>query len=166
MQIKQKKGVLFKKILKPWSEIATIIRSYPRCIKGNTVFRGICGSRRRYPRCRATARLPRLPCPPPHLLPKNSEGPASEKKSALARKRTQVGWRPPRTMTPPALILTAGRRVVFCLLRVKRRQGGAPNAAAEKPADAGFFHSSGVNAAQWRCLVIFWSMVRTSPSGS
>ena len=37
---------------------------------------------------------------------------------ALARKRTQVGWRPPRTMTPPALILAAGRRVALCTPRV------------------------------------------------
>lgn len=69
---------------------------YPRYTKGNTVFQGILGSWQRYtrkgyapsvrrqscqrlgcPRCRATARLPRLPCQPPNLLLKNSSGPAS-----------------------------------------------------------------------------------------
>lgn len=64
------------------------------------------------------ARLPRLPCQEPDLLLKNSVGPASEEKPALARKRTTVGWRPPRTMTPPALILAAGRRVASCPPRV------------------------------------------------
>ena len=51
-------------------------------------------------RCRASARLPQRPCQPPNLLLKNSEGPASEKKSALARMRTQVGWIP--TESPEA----------------------------------------------------------------
>ena len=50
--------------------------------------------------CRASARLPQKPCQPPNLLLKNSEGPASEKKSALARMRTQVGWIP--TESPEA----------------------------------------------------------------
>ena len=92
--------------------------SYPRCTRGNTVFQGILGSWQRYPRCRATARLPRLPCQPPNLLLKNSSGPAGKIKTVLARKRTKVGWRPPRTMTPPALILAAGRRIAFCTPRV------------------------------------------------
>ena len=91
---------------------------YPRWTRDNTVFQGILGCWQRYPRCRASARLPRLPCQQPNLLQKNSIRSASEKKPALARKRTTVGCRPPRTMTPPALILAAGRRVVPCPPRV------------------------------------------------
>ena len=91
---------------------------YPQWTRGNTVFRGQNDRQLRYPRCRATARRPRLPCWPRFLLPKNSKGPAGEKKWGLARKRTKVGWRPPRTMTPPASILAAGRRFAPCPLRV------------------------------------------------
>ena len=94
---------------------------YPQRIKSSAVFRGILSGCRRDPRCRASARLPHLPCLPPNLFPKKSEGPASEKKSALAGKRTAVGCRPPGTMAPPALILAADRRVALCPLRVPCR---------------------------------------------
>ena len=39
-------------------------------------------------------------------------------KPATARKRTTVGWCPPGTVTPPALISAAGRRVAPCPARV------------------------------------------------
>ena len=60
------------------------------------------------------ARLPHLPCQLPNLHPKNSAGLSGRQKSAQARKRTKVGWRPPRTMTPPAMIWAVGKRIFPC----------------------------------------------------
>ena len=73
--------------------------SYPRWTRANTVFRGGNRAQLRFPHCRATARLLRQPPRTRFPLPKNSEGLSGEQKSGLARKRTTVGWRPPRTMT-------------------------------------------------------------------
>ena len=56
------------------------------------------------------ASLTMLPFP----LPKNSEGLSGEEKWPLARKRTKTCRRKSRTMTIPAGILTAGKRVCLC----------------------------------------------------
>ena len=55
---------------------------------------------------------------PPFPLPKNSKGLSGEKKWTLARKRTKACWRKPRTMTMPAGIFAAGKRVCLYQLMV------------------------------------------------
>ena len=77
-------------------------RRYPRWTRANTVFRSGNRAQLRFPHGRASARLLRQPPRTRFPLPKNSGGLSSEQKSGLARKRTTVGRRPPRTMTMPS----------------------------------------------------------------
>lgn len=58
------------------------------------VFRGRKDRLLRYPRCRGTARLPRLPCWPPFLHPKNSKGLSSEKKTVPGKEADEGGLSP------------------------------------------------------------------------
>ena len=55
------------------------------------------------------------------------------------------GWRPPRTITPPALILATGRRVAFYLLRVLYTAPAKPSIKKRKNAQQKmeFFPSPG-----------------------
>ena len=70
---------------------------YHQLTRADTVFRGGNSIPLRYPRCLALARLPRLPCRPPFLLPKNSEGLSGEKKLALARPQDAGGLAPAKS---------------------------------------------------------------------
>ena len=82
--------------------------------RADTVFRGLILVAGR------KARLPRLPCCPRFPLPKHSTGLSSEKKwgagKATGRRRA---CRPPRTRTPTAPILAAGKRICPCQRMVR-----------------------------------------------
>ena len=82
--------------------------------RADTVFRGLILVAGR------KARLPRLPCCPRVLLPKNSKWTFPAKKmGGWQGRRIQAGCRPPRTRTPTASILAAGKRICPCQRMVR-----------------------------------------------